>query len=444
MELPSGEPRKGPRTYFLSSHYQNIGDVGNCAGFTAVSLVRYLNLLEGVELDVLRPENRAISPLYAMPNPGNAPFVVGESDIADYIHLYQARQFSQQFSEWWRAHENDTPQEVFQSIAQYTQNNEPVAVSIRQVDSGHRMTAYRTEQSGNTGYIYVYDNNWPGDDTRRIAMDLTTGRWSYDLAPGSTWTDIGNISYSPGSLNFPASLPGWGLNLRLQESDSGGTQLGIDGDATLLITDEQGNKLGFENGSIISEIPDASYMPIYEFNPDVPDAQGNVIFFIPDGNNYDISIEPTATGSYTLTAFADNSALSLNNISITNGTTDKVTLADGVHATTIEAASDTDYCHYVTLEVSDTASRDYTSCVTGDGAAAFDLNAADGALQVGNTSNQAITVDMSVDQVGTDSHADSVVQTIDPGNRLTFSRDTNGDWNATASSVSLYLPFIAR
>jgi hypothetical protein len=451
MELPSGERRKGPERYFYSWLYSHVGDGGNCAGFTAVSLLHFLNLAETVEPDLLLPEHHNLNPLYDWPEPLSEPFTLRESDIADYIHLYQARQLSWQFNQWWFAqgHAKDIPQEVFQGITQHTQNNEPVAIDIFQAgQGGHRMTAYRTKEDGNTGSIYVYDSNWPGDDTRRIEINLLTGQWSYALSPNRTWSGTSNIRYSPGMLNFPASLPWWhDTDNMLQADVISGTHLGIEGDAALLITDDQGRRLGFENGDLISEIPGAGYVPIYAFNLENPDAPLHGEFFIPEGTDYTVAITPTDTGTYTLTAFANNSAMSLDNIEITSGSNDTLTMNDGVRDAAFDPATDDEYCHYVTLEVSATASRDYTSCVTGEGAAAFNLDETDGSLTISNNGTQAITVAVTIDQVGDDAHTNTVNQTIGPGESVTLSRDAGGTWTTAQGddpTNNIYLPLIRR
>jgi hypothetical protein len=444
MELPNGTPRKGPQRYFYDVYY-NIGDGGNCAGFTAVSLIRFLKLKEGVETELLSTEHRGISPLHDMSNPGKGPFSPRSSDIADYIHLYQARQMSWQYNQWWFAqkHIKDTPQEVFQGIQDYTERNEPVAVDIRYNKSGHRMTAYRTEQEGTMGYIYVYDNNWPDDDNRRIEVDLTTGRWSYALSSRREWSgsETASIRYAPGSLNFPSSLPYWhATDTMLNTEVVTGTHLSIDGDATLMISDNQGRKLGFEGDTLVSEIPGAGYLPTDGFNVNNPDAPQSGTYFVPSGSEYTASIEPTASGSYTLTAYANGSAMSLDNITTTQGNNDTVKLANGVQDVTVETTTDTDYCQYVTLEVSETASRDYTSCVTGASDVQFSLDTGDGELAVSNNGTQDIGVNVTVDQVGDDAHNGSVTETIGAGEETTI--PPVPETGSTENSV--YLPLVNK
>jgi len=49
------------------------------------------------------------------------------------------------------------------------------------------VTPYRVVNLDNSHYeVYVYDSNFPGDDSRRVTFDLSAGIWSYStLAPGS-------------------------------------------------------------------------------------------------------------------------------------------------------------------------------------------------------------------------------------------------------------------
>jgi hypothetical protein len=459
MDLPDGSRRKGPQRYFESKLYRNVGEGGNCAGFTAVSLIRFLNLTEGVETDLLQPEHRDISPLYEMPNPGKGPFNQGESDIADYIHLYQARQLSAQYHNWWFAqgHAEETPQNVFDGIREYTERNEPVAVDIfvvRVVDNtekifGHRMTAYRTEQNDDMGYIFVYDNNWPDDKTRRIEIDLTTGRWSYELSTSQTWQGMENIRYSPASLNFPAALPGrYDKDSMLSSEDTArGIFLGVEGDANLLIRDDQGNKLGFENGQLVSTIPDAGYLPALAFNPDTPDSSMSGSFYVPESTRYDLDVSPTSSGSYTLTAFANGTAMSLDNIPTTLGNNDSVTLNDGVRDVTFAPAKETEYCYYVTLEASEEASRDYMSCMTSAGETSFNLDQSNGDLTIGNTGDEDLQVEVEIDEVGASASNETVDMTVAAGEKMLLHKDEDdGEWTSepVVDVKNVYIPLVQR
>ncbi|RRR75622.1 MAG: hypothetical protein EI684_04250, partial [Candidatus Viridilinea halotolerans] len=443
MELPSGERRKGPEAYFRSMNYAGIGEGGNCAGFTAVSLIRFLNLSETVEPSLLSAANRTTTPPFAWQDFFASPLAdrdinTGQSDLADYIHLYQARQASARFVYWWNqeGHHNDTPQQTFTSITQYLQNGEPVAVTVRQPgEGGHRMTAYRTEQVGNTGYIYVYDNNWPNDANRRITVNLQSGQWSYELAPDWVWGGTSNLYFSPGSLNFPAAL--FGLydhnnpNAAQLASDQG-TQLMIEGDAEVQISDAQGRIL---TANAISAIPGASYMPIFAFNLNDPDAPERGVFYLPSTLDYTVTIASAASGSYTLTAVANNSLLNLNNVSASAGVSDTLYINGDVRQAQFTPASDNAYCHYLTEELTN-ASRGYTSCVEAEPGTTlqFTLDGSSG-LTINNTSNRPVSVDATLDQVGEAAQTVTRNETIAPGTSVTVT---------PALRATVYLPLVRR
>ena len=367
MELPDGQHRKGPEAFFSGEDYQTIGDGGNCAGFTAVSLIRYLGLPETVEPSLLSAAHRAV----AFPSdwlagvPGNV--TVGQSDVKDYIHLYQARQKSYQFNLWWAEHGNDTPIQTYQAVQRLTQANEPVALSISQPGlGGHRITAYRTEQSGTLGYIHIYDNNYPGDSTRRVTVNLTTNQWLYEVEPGKTWGGGAYLRYSPVSLNFPAELPLEDATAALNAvTGQNGTIVAVSGDSSLLIRNAQGQMLGYQNGNLVSTIPGATALFVDAYNPTAPNAPASERYFLPNSATYTVTVQPQAANSiYTLSAFGGGSAMRIADVSAATGSTDELVLKNTVLDSTFTPATDGAYCHYLTREVNTENSRDYTVCIT--------------------------------------------------------------------------------
>jgi len=438
MELSNGSHRKGPQLYF-DTEYRTIGEGGNCAGFTAISLIRYLGLAESVEPSLLTINHQVIKPTYNFPAVVAGDVQTGQSDVKDYIHLYQARQMSYEYGLWWGLHWNDTPMQSYQAIKAKTQAGEPVAVSIWQAGrGGHRMTAYRTEESGNTGYIYIYDNNWPNDSTRRIEINLSTGQWSYTLWQGEVWGGTTNLRYSLASTNFPASLNPQYQNRLFPTETSGETVVNVVGQAQLLITDAQGRKLGYNNGQLVSEIPGAAFMPIDAYNPNNPNAPATESFFLPSNSSYQIAIQPTSNGAYNLTAFGSGSALLLGNISVSANTVDTLTLNGNILDTAFKPATDKDFCHYITRDVSDTVSRDFKACINGDTAlnANFTLNPTGDSLQVANLTSQPVTLRSTIDQAGDNAGTSNFTQQLNAGQNTVI--------QASTSSQRIYLPLIVK
>jgi hypothetical protein len=194
----------------------------------------------------------------------------------------------------------------------------------------------------------------------------------------------------------------------------------------------------------MSDIPGADYLPIEAFNPNNPDAPAQGMFFLPAGSDYTVTISSSESGSYTLSAFANNSAMSLEDIKIAANTSDNLVLDSGVQEATFEPTTATDYCHYITQEVSDTDSREYVNCVssTNEGDATFALNPISETLTVENEGSGDLTVDVTVDQVGSDAHTDTVQDVLPVGDSLTVSRGANGNWQASGNTV--YLPLVRR
>ncbi|OQY43503.1 MAG: hypothetical protein B6242_14535, partial [Anaerolineaceae bacterium 4572_78] len=447
MELADGTHRKGPELYF-HNRYRAIGDGGNCAGFTGVSLVRFLGLTETVELDLLSIDNQAITITHDLPEGKIGDVTVAESDVKDYIHLYQARQMSYQFGKWWGQHWDDTPLETYQAIKTLTESGQPVAVSIRfdynGKTAGHRMTAYHAEDSGNTAYIYVYDSNHPRDENKVIKVSLTTGQWRYNLWGGTyaTGTDTG-LRYSPADVNFPAGLhPEDDFNHRSIKAFADGSNdllISIDGSASVLIDNGQGKKIGYENGQLVNTISGAALLQEEGFNPDTPQATGIESFFLPAGS-YNVSIKPTSnTGHYTLTTFAAGSGMQLSNIEIATNTTDSLALSNGVLDSTFTPNSDDEYCHYITSELSDTGSRDFESCVTAESGTKveFNLDANGDSITIGNTSDNSITTIVTIDEVGNKASHTTVLEIINPGESTSVSQpDKQG--------YQIYLPIVLK
>ena len=442
MELPSGERRLGPELYFNDSIYQDVGAIGNCVGFSTISMIRFLKLAETVELDILSPDNRAISLVHDLP---------ASTDVKDYIYLYQARQYSWERWQWengvWEnapddgtyhltgGHNNDTPIQTYEAVRDRTQAGVPVEVEVKGYGYAHSMLAYRTDQEGNIGYVYVYDNDFPNDDTSRIEINLTTGWWSYRYG----WGGAGGLIYYPASLNTSPHIKtgsDYDATTAVAGTTNQGTTLLIDGAGSLLITDSQGRQMGYKAGNLTLDIPNAS--PIYNvgYNADNPDANPIIGFYLPPTETFSVTIQPSSTGTYTITAFGDGSGMRLADISITAGFPDHLVLEQSVLRSTFEPATDHTYCQYLTREVSATASRSFNSCVTDSVSKAvrFTLDPTGNALTVENKGSSAVALTSTINQVGTGANTTVVSKPIAPGTSVTIS---------TGRSM-VYLPLTIR
>ena len=91
----------------------------------------------------------------------------------------------------------------------------------------HAVTAYRIEEDDENAKIYVYDNNYPGDEDKYVSVDKKRNTWSYapfnwggvdDIwlaMPFSKFDEIPILYYyDPGESNVAMIRPGMGLKGR--------------------------------------------------------------------------------------------------------------------------------------------------------------------------------------------------------------------------------------
>ncbi len=133
---------------------------------------------------------------------------------------------------------------------------------------GHAITPYAVEEMGNGIFsVHVYDNNWPGDDNRRLTIDTKKNTWKYFAATNpdqkGAWY-IGNAKSD--TLRLMPNLPAFGTQecpicVGRQGAKSKYNQISLAGDsietAHVVITDSKGRKLGMIGGKLVNQIPGA-------------------------------------------------------------------------------------------------------------------------------------------------------------------------------------------
>jgi hypothetical protein len=149
---------------------------------------------------------------------------------------------------------------------------------------GHAVTPYAVEDRGNgTMALMIYDNNYPGVP-REMLFDRNANTWSYEASTNPSvaselYTGDANTQsffifpVSPAIQQSPCSFCAGGA---VANKGNGfarvvGTvnEIYLDGLADLMITDENGKKLGRDGSKIVNEIPGATYeVPMAAFNSD--------------------------------------------------------------------------------------------------------------------------------------------------------------------------------
>ena len=130
-------------------------------------------------------------------------------------------------------------------------------------EGGHEITPYAVEDLGRGRYdVLVYDNNWPAE-TRRLHINTRNNTWNYQFEPGDVYR--GNAGTK--TLFLSPTTPGLGVHqCPFCSGRSGGetrfNELRLEGNpfshAHLLITDDQGRRIGYVGSRFVNEIPGAS------------------------------------------------------------------------------------------------------------------------------------------------------------------------------------------
>lgn len=182
-----------------------------------------------------------------------------------------------------------------------------IAIFQREYKNGHAITPYAVVDKGSDIYwIMVYDNNFPNEE-RHIEIDRKANTWKYYASINPS---VPNSLYEGGADSFTFLLVP--LSARFQQNAcpfcAGGssrtnglasaatqyntiymTSADKDNQADLLITDDQGHKLGYQNGKFYHEIPNADYQPIV--SADLWEDEQEPTYYVPTGISFTITID---------------------------------------------------------------------------------------------------------------------------------------------------------
>lgn len=190
--------------------------------------------------------------------------------------------------------------------------------------SGHSILPYAIEdQGGGTYWIDVYDNNHPNDATRHVVLNTTSNTWSYNLGGSiGTWSgDSTTHSLGAIPLSTYAEQPQcpWCTG-------EGGSQVWLSGQGHLLITNSQGQQIGYVSNQFINEIPGAfgSVPPGGLGNPEEP------IYTLPITDTYRTLLDGqtlTQAQTVTVTQFGPGYAISADGVTMQPTTQDTLIFA---------------------------------------------------------------------------------------------------------------------
>jgi hypothetical protein len=231
---------------------------GHCEGMAALSLMMYTGLV--------------------------SPSDFGGSVASDLDINNEALQ--RELAYWWTTQATSptntslvggTPMDVLNMIQQMDASGETYTMEFFNQDgsSGHAVNPIGVEDKGDGVYaILVYDNNYPAQ-TREFYVDSRDNSWTYETSinpqvQSDVWSgnaDTQTLFLTPTSArlgiqdcpfcasNGTSSTGGAKMAAPAQKFN----QIFLDGEGHILITDDNGNRLGYVDGKIINEIPGASY-----------------------------------------------------------------------------------------------------------------------------------------------------------------------------------------
>ena len=200
---------------------------------------------------------------------------------------------------------------------------------------GHAITPFAVENFTNgTARILVYDNNFP-KMTRAVAVDRRNNTWSYTasinpnkpsaLYAGNASTQTLEVVSIPPRLvpqrcdfcedNTSASLNRTKGALAGQER----VQFWVDGNASILVSDESGRRTGFVGpGQFVTEIPNSTAQSLKYLNEPWTIDQAPVIT-VPQSANVSAKITAVGMADPDLTAIGPNYVVQAQNLALNPG-----------------------------------------------------------------------------------------------------------------------------
>ena len=327
-------------------------DGGHCDGMAAVSLLMYSGKL--------KPSDYGQDSIVALPFTGN-------DKLTRTIAYYFSTQTT---APSYSGIVEGTPSEIVNRLIDAFKNNtEQYAVSLRKRDNtgGHAITPYAIVDKGNNiVWIMVYDNNFPKAE-RYIEVDRGANTWKYTAStnpnePSALYegdADTKTLRLKPMSPRLQQQICEFcaakaasqapemvkailsnKVSARVSVKSSYFADTSVqyneimlqphqaDNKAQLLITDDQGHKLGFQGGKLYTEIPgavvtDVDSADLFTDNP-------SPVYRVPVGIKFTVTIDGSLIKQTELTdisMFGPGYDLAVEDIKVDPGDADTMTFS---------------------------------------------------------------------------------------------------------------------
>lgn len=242
----------------------------------------------------------------------------------------------------------DTPTETLEQLNAMSKTGETYTLGVAKRDrsGGHAVTPYKVVDDGDGKFrIMVYDSNWPGQE-RAVNVDTNTDTWNYVTSenpskPTETYEGDATsqtLELTPTSKRITQQVapfakaagaksggPATASLVGLTPKNVSYNQLYLQGKGHLLITDEQGQKLGYVDGALVNEVPGARYTLTHSVGADGTSPEP--VYWLPSVMTVQVSIDGSALQSESntkLTMIGPGFAVGVEGITLDPGQKDTV------------------------------------------------------------------------------------------------------------------------
>ena len=243
--------------------------------------------------------------------------------------------------------ESKTPNQVLDIIvALMTTTKQPCSVHFFQpgYKGGHAVTAYAVEDKGNDIVnVRIYDNNFPSDEGRAIVFNRAANTWEYTAStnpnePGALYqgtATTATISAFQDTVRlgvmvcpFCETQPMAGMLFLDLPPAANEVTLVSDGDVNLLVTDENGKRIGYADDVFVKEIPGARFSP--EVSKSLFQDDPEPAYLIPPNLGFKVDVDGknlAAAAKADVSIVGHGYVLTVEDINVDPGQKDTITLS---------------------------------------------------------------------------------------------------------------------
>ncbi len=252
---------------------------------------------------------------------------IGDS-VRKVVNQLQVHQYGVEHFAYLNQQSSKDPRQTLQDIKNMliseTRDDRPVYIKNR--SSAHAVMPYKVERdTSSTGnyFVYVYDSNHPGDSTKKIDVDSTTNFWSYDDLRDYFGVSGFYLMDPVSTYLVPPTLSGTSSELIPAVSGQGHIQIYNTTEASILIADQSGNTIGYDDSVAFDNLADG--IPII---PITSRYQPPIGYYVPFGQ-YSVDMDKFSDPLTHFSVFSDSLVFSYRRSDAGFNQSDELTYGDG-------------------------------------------------------------------------------------------------------------------